>query len=303
MTHMQPFGVRLAFVSKEKKKVHKRPLTVQAYHVGRVRPHTPEIIAASKAKLFMLAKNDKERMMLEESKNRVESYIYKIKNKLEDDEKAISKVSTDKQRKECQKGAEDAEEWLYDAGYDADLATMEDKFAELSTPFEKIVLRLAEATARPEAVEKLKTKLKDVEALMKKWNTTMPQVTDEEKVKVTEKVDEVKKWLEKKEKEQSKKKGHDEPVLLSTDIPFQFEPIETLVLRLSKKPKPKPKKEKVDPKANVTDANATDATAGNTTDSNATDATDGNATAPESELKEESESETPKEGDATVDEL
>jgi hypoxia up-regulated 1 len=287
------FGVfarplRPAFLPKEKKKVHKRALTVKAYHVGRVQPHTPELITASKAKLLELAQSDKERMMLEESKNRVESYIYRIKNKLTDDEEAIAKVSTEKQRAECQKLAEDAEEWLYDDGYNADLATMEDKYAELSVPFEKIQLRVDEETARPEAVEKLKSKLTEVEALMTKWETTMPQVTKEEIAKVTVKVKEATTWLEKREKEQSKKKPHQEPAFTSADIPPQFEPVESLVVRLSRKPKPKPEKKK----ANATQTNATDANATetNATDANATEASASETNATDANATKEDES-------------
>ena len=42
-------------------------------------------------------------MMLEESKNKVESYIYKIKNKLVDDEETMEKFATKKQRDEIRK--------------------------------------------------------------------------------------------------------------------------------------------------------------------------------------------------------
>jgi hypoxia up-regulated 1 len=300
------FGVftrppRPAFLPKEKKRIHKRTLTINAYHVGRVQPHTPELIAASKAKLFELAKSDKERMMLEESKNRVESYIYRIKNKLTDDEEEIATVSTEKQVAECRKLAEDAEEWLYDDGYNADLATMEDKYAELSAPFEKIQLRVTEATARPEATEKLKTKLTEVEALMTKWETTKPQVTKEEIAKVMVKVKEATTWLEKREKEQSKKKPHQEPAYTSADIPPQFEPVESLVMRLSRKPTPKPEKKKAT-ETNATDANTTET---NSTDANATEAstsetnaTDANATKEdESEENAESTSEASKEAE------
>jgi hypoxia up-regulated 1 len=249
--------------------------------------------------------------MLEESKNKVESFIYRIKNKLTDDEEEIAKVSTEKQRAECQKLSEDAEEWLYDEGYSADLATMEDKYAEISVPFEKIELRVAEETARPEAIEKLKTKLTEVTALMTKWETSMPQVTKEEIAKVTVKIKEATTWLEKREKEQAKKKPHQDAALLSSEIPAQFEPIETLVVRLSRKPKPKP----VKTKANATATNATDAnaTATNATDANATDAsasetnaTDANATKEdESEEKTKSTSEESKkaEPDSVEDEL
>jgi hypothetical protein len=290
-----------AFLPKEKKKVHKRTLTVQAYHVGRVQPHNADLMERSKAKLLELAQNDKERMMLEESKNKVESYIYRIKNKLADDEEAIAKVSTDKQRAECQKLSEDAEEWLYEDGYTADLATMEEKYYEISVPFEKIQLRVAEETARPEAMEKLKSKLTDVEALMVKWETSMPQVTKEEITKVTKLIKEATTWVEKREKEQSKKKPHQDAAFVSADIPAQFEPIETLVVRLSKKPKPKPPRKK----ANATDTNSTDAnaTATNATDANATvteaDASETNATDADAIKEDASEEKTESKSEAS----
>jgi hypoxia up-regulated 1 len=302
------FGVftrppRPAFLPKEMKRVHKRVLTIQAYHVGRVQPHTPELMAESKAKLLELALNDKERMMLEESKNKVESFIYRIKNKLTDDEGEIAAVSTEEQRAECQKLSEDAEEWLYDEGYSADLATMEDKYAEISVPFEKIELRVLEEIARPVAIEKLKSKLTEVEALMIKWETSMPHIEKKEIAKVTKVIKEATTWLEKREKEQAKKKPHQDAAFLSSEIPAQFEPIETLVLRLSRKPKPKPVKVKANATAtNATDANATET---NSTDANATDAsasetnaTDANATkADESDEKAESTSEESKDAE------
>jgi hypoxia up-regulated 1 len=217
-------------------------------------------MAASRAKLLEMALLDKGRMMLEESKNKVESYIYKIKNKLVDDEEAISQVSSKKQREECQKLAENAEEWLDEDGYTADLPTMEAKYAELSVPFDMILFRLVETTALPEAIEKMQKKLTDVEALVKKWETSMPQVTEDERKDVLKKVEDARKWIEKKEKGQSKKKSHEDPAFTSEEIPVQIKPIESLVVRLSKKPKPKPeKKKKVDTEnATKTESNETD---------------------------------------------
>jgi hypothetical protein len=101
-------------------------------------------------------------MMLEESKNKVESYIYKIKNKLADDEEAIASVPNKKQREEAKKLTDAAEEWPDEDGFAADLATMEDKYFELSFPFDKILLQISESTARPEIPEKLHTKLTEI---------------------------------------------------------------------------------------------------------------------------------------------
>jgi len=202
--------------------------------------------------------------MLEESRNKVESYIYRIKNKLEDDAETIAQVSTEEQREVVRKLAVDAEEWLYGDGYSADLATMEDKFAELSDPFERIMLRVDEMTARPAALEALKKKLSDVEQLMAKWATERPQVTEEERNSVLEKVEEVRKWIADNEDAQGKKKLHEDPAFLSAEAPKQTSGIESLVLKLSKKPKPKPpkseKNETADAEENETDqTNASEA--------------------------------------------
>jgi len=245
--------------------VHKQPLTVKAYHEGRVQPHSAELMQASKSKLLEMALKDKERMMLEESRNKVESYIYRIKNSLEDNADAISQVTTEEQREEVRKLAVDAEEWLYEDGYSADFATMEDKYAELSVPFEKILLRMSEMTARPAAVAALKKKLTDIEQLMVKWESDRPQVKDEERASVLEKVEEIRKWVVDMEEAQAKKKPHEDAAFISDDVPGQTASVEALVLRLSKRPKPKPPKEEKNTTANESnttteegDSNATE---------------------------------------------
>lgn len=253
--------------------MHKKPLTVKTYYVGRVQPHSEEIMASSSAKLREMAEKDKERMMLEESKNKVESYIYKIKNKLSDDEEEIDAVTIKKQREEVRKLAEAAEDWLYEDGYSADLATMEDKYAELSVPFEKIMLRISEKTARPNAIEALKTKLTEIEALMAKWEESKPQVTEEERTSVLDKVEEARKWIDDMEKKQSKKKPHEEPAFLSEEVAPQLKPIQAIVVKLNRKPKPKPEKKKEEDKNETSTENAT--------------ATDANATAEDVDTKED----------------
>jgi hypothetical protein len=191
-------------------------------------------------KLYEMAKRDKDRMMLEEAKNKVESYIYKIKNKLSDDEETMMKFATEKERTNIQELAEKAEDWLYEDGSSADLVTMETKYEEISELFEKILLRIKESEDRPKALEDINKKLTDVENLIVQWETTKPQITSEERESVVKLIDIVRKWIDEKEAIQSKANDNDDPTYLSTDIPKQFIPIETLVSKLSRKPKPKP---------------------------------------------------------------
>lgn len=199
-------------------------------------------MAESKAKLEMLAAVDKERMMLEEAKNNYEAYIYNIRNKLIDMEDDIAKVTSEEQREALSKSAEDAEEWLFDEGYSADLKTFQDKLVELSAPAEKVFFRVAELTARPKAIAELTTKLDKIEELMKKWETTMDHITEEERTEVLEKVGEVRKWIEEKVDEQEKADATADPVFTSEEVPGQTKKIESILARLMKKPKPKPVK-------------------------------------------------------------
>ena len=254
----QFFGFRRrrpAFVGQEKKRVHKKTLKVVESFIGRVQPYSGELLEESKAKLAEMNRKDEERVKLEAAKNKVEGYMYMIKNKLVDDEETLAKVSTEEQREACRQAAVDAEEWLDEEGYNADLPTMEDKFAELSAPFERILLRVREMTDRPEKAAKLTKKLKDVEDLMIKWETTMPQVTEEERGDVMAKVEAARKWLSDKEDQQASKPPHEEPAYLSSEVGPQFKAVESLVMRLSKKPKPKPPKKE----ENKTETNDTDA--------------------------------------------
>merc|ERR1712232_276930 len=170
-------------------------------------------------------------------------------------------VTTEVQREEVFKLSSDAEEWLYEDGYSADLATMEDKYAEISEPMEKILFRLSEMTARPAAILALNEKLDKIEKLMTKWETTHSHITEEERGGVLEKVEEVKKWIV-EEEEQSKLAGSDDPVFTSEECPGQTKSIESMVSRLSRKPKPKPVVEET----SDSDSNETKSEEGSKTD-------------------------------------
>ncbi|KAL7476655.1 LOW QUALITY PROTEIN: hypothetical protein ACHAW6_002500, partial [Cyclotella cf. meneghiniana] len=84
---------------------------VSTYNVGWVRPYTPTIMAESKAKLQMLAQNDKDCMMLNEAKNTYEADIYFTCNKMSDYKKAIAIVTSKEHHEPLLKSAEDAKEW------------------------------------------------------------------------------------------------------------------------------------------------------------------------------------------------
>lgn len=267
--------------------MHKRTLKVSTYYESGIQPHWEALLAESKAKLAEMDEADKKRVMLEESKNRVESYMFMVKNKLVDDEEELSTVSTDEQREECRKLASDTEMWLEDDGYDADYATMEDKFVELSAPFEKILLRLKEKSARPAMIEKLESSLKKAEDLLTKWETAKPHITEEERGKVIEKIEAARAFIKEKEEAQSATKPHEDPAYLSTDLIEKVTPVQSMMERLARKPKPKPEKK---------ESNETKSENATETNNSTTDSTDEDTSSEEKPSDEKSEDDA-KEGD------
>lgn len=304
MYSLNDVGVDLSHKIQEKKKRHVRPLKVKSYNVGSIRPYTPEIMAESKAKLDMLAAADKERMMLEEAKNNYEAYIYYIRNKLIDNEDEIAKVTSEEQREALRQSAEDAEEWLFDEGYNADLKTFQEKHVELSAPAEKVFFRMTEMTARPKVIAELSTKLDKIEELMKKWETTMEHITEEERTEVLDKVDEVRKWIQEKVAEQEKADATADPVFTSEEVPGQTKRIETIVARLMKKPKPKPveKKNETDSSEEKNDSESSEKNQSQSAEEgseSSENAESGDETTPEESAKAEETTEDPEkaEGD------
>ena len=110
-----------------------------------------------------------------------------------------------------------------------DLLT-EAKYAELSEPAEKVWFRVKEMTLRPEAISALQSKLEKVEAILKKWETDKPHITEEEKGDVMEKVGAVKKWIEEKEAEQAEKQAYEDPAFTSEEVPLSVDSISLFTL-------------------------------------------------------------------------
>mmetsp|Transcript_27165 Transcript_27165/g.63593 ORF Transcript_27165/g.63593 Transcript_27165/m.63593 type:complete len:931 (-) Transcript_27165:351-3143(-) len=241
-------------VEKEKKKVHKKSLQVESYQVGKIQSLSQDLIEEYKSNIATLAELDKQRVLLEEAKNKLESYFYYVKNKLLDDEENINKISTEEQREELRNLSMEAEEWLFDDGDSADLETIEAKYGELATPAEKVWFRLKEMTERPAAVKALNEKLTEIEEKFTTWVTNMTHITDDEKSDVYSKIEVARKWVSQNVDAQAEKAGHEDPAFTSEEVPLQTKAIQKLIAKLSKKPKPKPPKvEKKETEKNSTE--------------------------------------------------
>jgi len=295
----EPKKKKTKLVEKEKKRTHKKSLMVESYNVGKVQPLSKDLIDEYKSNIVALAELDKQRVLLEEAKNKLESYFYNVKNKLLDDEENISKISTVEHREELMKLSRDAEDWLFDEGDTADLETIQAEYDELAVPAEKVWFRLKEMTSRPAAVKALNEKLVEIEEKFSKWVTNLTHITEEEKDDVHSKIEDARKWLSDKVYAQAEKDGHEDPVFTSDEVPLQAKPIHKLIAKLAKKPKPKPPKvEKNDTKSNTTqdeesDKGDKDSASPDTSETDGKEKTESNVKdeeeKPESNVKDEEE--------------
>lgn len=254
-SQVDPPKKKTKLVEKEKKRTHRRSLDVDTYYNGKIQPLSKDLVQEYKGNIAELARLDRERVLLEEARNKLESYFYSVKNKLIDYEEEVAEVSTEDQREELQRLSSEAEDWLFDEGDTADLETINSKYDELAIPAEKVWFRMKELTARPAAVKALNEKLLEIEDKFAKWSTNLTHITDEEKNDVSSKIEAARKWIADKLDEQEKRSAHDDPAFTSDEVPLQTKPIQRLISRLSKKPKPKPKVEKKETEKNNTEEN------------------------------------------------
>lgn len=209
---------------------------------------------SSKQRLARLKRADEVRKAKETALNDLEAYVYKIRNRLrdEDGKDQLGGVSTEEQREEIISKCNDIEEWLYDEGRDADLSDFKVKEAEIQVPADKIFKRFKESIDRPKAVGRALKQLRNVTKKIDTWSEKMPHITEEEVKGLRDLIADVESWIEKKVTEQEANDPTTDPVFMAHEVVSEMKPVTVMFEKLLRKPKPVP------PKPNVTDANSTD---------------------------------------------
>lgn len=225
------------------KRVIKKPLTILRSDTATHPPRwTSAMITAAKNRLLELQAIDENRKAKAAALNDLEAYIYKIKNRLVDEEESLKAISTSEQRQAVIDVANTAEEWLYDDGRDATVTQYQGKMKEISDLANAIFLRFSEVEKRESVIKKVTTSLTDIKnTVTEKWTTeTKPQITEEEKASLLTAVQKVEAWIEEKAELQLAKSPFESPVFLSSEVLSQLKPVMLIYDKLVKKPKPAP---------------------------------------------------------------
>lgn len=231
----------VAPVMEKKKHVLRRVLTV-ARNLQAVLPTqwSSAEISEAKTRLKVLQAADELRKAKAAAMNDLEAYVYKVKNRLTDDESALAAVSTELQRQDVMDLANAAEEWLYDDGRDQTVAVYAKKQAEVKAAAEAIFRRFSEVKARKEAVAAASKSLSEVRKQVGSWAEKMPHISDEEKDALLALVQVAEQWIADKTAAQDKASPFDKPVFDSLEVTPQLKPVAAMVEKLMRKPKPAP---------------------------------------------------------------
>merc|ERR1711871_1310209 len=232
---------------KPKKKVHRRELSfkyIAPNNEGTVLAMSKEDKKEAIKRLKALQEADDERRLRDSLKNTLESYVFSTRSKIREHEEDLEKVSTDEEREKIMEDLEGIEDWLYEdgeeGGANAPIDAYKEKRKKMDERVNAIFFRHAELEARPKSVETARIILEAAKHKTSAWITERPQVSEDDRNKVMKMIEDIGKWLDKKEKKQENVEMTDTPAFTSSDVKAQIRPLQRLMGRMLAKKVPEP---------------------------------------------------------------
>lgn len=182
-------------------------------------PRTSEEIHQMKVRMDVFDEEDRARRALQEARNSIESYVYKMREVFRDDSERteFAKYAKDGVLDAIEANLSAAYEWLEDEGEDAPLEVLQTKLAELRAEGDKIAHRKEQAVERPKAVTLLQYSIAfTIDTLVNA--TATRNITDAEFNSTLASLKEIVVWLDDKVKAQEKQPLNEDPVLETSEI-------------------------------------------------------------------------------------
>jgi len=180
-----------------------------------------------------------------EQKNAVESYVYDMRNKLNE---SLAAFSTEQSREQFSKLLEETESWLYGEGEDVAKNVYTNKLKELKALGDPIVRRKTEDENRYEAIMQLRSTIQAQTLLAESEDPKYEHIEKTEKQKALDEIKKAETWLVTEMSKQDKLAKHIDPVITVADINKKKTELEKFVAPIMNKPKPKPEPKKEEPK-------------------------------------------------------
>jgi heat shock 70kDa protein 4 len=227
-----------AEVAEKKKKVKKTNLD---FTVSRPLEWTrDEIFRANEIEVSM-ANTDRVVRETSNMRNELESYIYDMRDKVASDSH-LGLYGTDSEKSAFASLSEQTENWLYEEGFNATKSTYAEKLDSLRKMGQPMEVRQVQASGRAAAVSALQANLD----IYKKWVnesqtlSNYAHITDEERLTVDKKCDEISGWMYEMLDRQGNCAPHEDAVLTVQDLDSKNRSLTETCGTIMKKPIPPP---------------------------------------------------------------
>ena len=233
-------------------------------------PRTSEEIRQMKMRMDVFDEEDRARRALQEARNSIESYVYKMREVFRDESERqeFAKYAKAGVLEAIEANLSDAYEWLEDEGEDAPLEVLQTKLAELRAEGDKIVHRMEQAVERPKAVTLLQYSVAfTIDTLVNA--TATRNITDVEFNTTLATLQDILVWLDDKVKAQDKQPLNEDPVLETSEIDENMDRLRQYLKWINTRPLKRVTKNTAKPEnetASNADANSTNETSNSTAD-------------------------------------
>jgi len=215
-------------------------------------PLSEDDIAAARADLDDIAKQEGEAQAMNQIKNELEADIYSSREKVERDD--IIKVSIESQREEVIKICTEYEEWMYESSTDkSEYESRLNKIKELLGPMEERASELEAREDIPDKVQDAVSKMHKFHADLAKNKTWVNETKLEGAFKKVTDFDE---WWAKRQESQKGLPLHEAPAYTKAEVNEQLKTLKKDWDKAIKAATKKPKEEKKKAKGNGTNSSS-----------------------------------------------
>ncbi|KAI9258219.1 Hsp70 protein-domain-containing protein [Phascolomyces articulosus] len=218
----------------------KIPLNVEFIGAGPVAMSNEEKLIA-RQRIQALDTLDEKRRLREESRNNLESFVYRIQDFLYDDTVGI--VSTEEQQEHLREQLSETSDWLYDDGETADTKEYIDRLRKLQSLERPITFRRQEYLQRGDNIKRVDSSVQLARVFVENILTNTPEEeryhTKEELETVLNHANKVDAWKVEKVSAQEKRDHHLDPIFTTVDVNKQCRELDEALMKLMKKKKPK----------------------------------------------------------------
>lgn len=217
-----------------KKRFKKTDLEVVVeYSLGLTRDEVKEAIELEAS----MANEDRIIIETADKRNELESYLYAMRDKIDG---VLKTYASSAEKDALKKLMNEAEDWLYNDGFDSTKQLYTKKIDELKALSNPIEYRYNETINRPNAISEMKKQLEMCKTFASKYDDNTAHITEDDRDRIRKEIQQAESWMYDMIGKQGEVAAHANPVLTCESISAKRSAIFAVTNPIMNKPKPKP---------------------------------------------------------------